>query len=197
MLYEQTDLLEFRNTAMKLSDRYLQFLDQQEQQALTRHQTAGQLPQPPTAPAAGAVGNASLLAQQQQLDRWVPMWDFDAPYRAELDGPRDTSAGAVAALGMLHLARALQPEDETAAAGYLCAAVSTLRALATAKYMVSPGTETSEGLLKHATGGMPLGLHIDVSLITADYYFLAALQLCSSWPACRGFGTSAAAQQHA
>lgn len=171
-LYEETNLPEFRDTAIKVTDRYLALLDRQQ------HQTAER---------GGPVADADAVA----WDRWVPMWDFDAPYKPEVDGPRDTSGGAVAALGMLHLARALSDEDAAASQKYLCAAVSTLRAMSTSKYLVRPGVDQSSGLIKHATGGMPLGQHIDVGLITADYYFLEALQMCNSWEACRTFGVQA------
>lgn len=168
-LYEETNMPEFRDTAIKVTDRYLDFLNGQERQAVER-----------------ATPEADV--DVAQWDRWVPMWDFNAPFKAEVDGPRDTSGGAVAALGMLHLARALSDEDAAASQKYLCGAVSTLRALATSKYLVRPGADLSSGIVKHATGGMPLGQHIDVGLITADYYFLEALQMCNSWPACRSFG---------
>ena len=39
---------------------------------------------------------------------------------------------------------------------------------------------------------MPLGLHIDVGLITADYYYLAALALCRQWAPCAEWGGGAA-----
>jgi hypothetical protein len=150
--------------------RYLELLDRQERQAAQRGNTP------------------AMAADAAAWDRWVPMWDFDAPYKPEVDGPRDTSGGAVAALGMLHLARSLADEDAAASQQYLCAAVSTLRAMSTSKYLVRPGVDPSAGIMKHATGGMPLGQHIDVGLISADYYFLEALALCNSWEACRTFG---------
>jgi hypothetical protein len=168
-LYEETNMPEFRDTAIKVVDKYLQLLERQEKQAAAR----------------GLVISDPSVAK---WDRWVPMWDFDAPFKPEVDGPRDTSGGAVAALGMLHLARTLSDEDAAASQKYLCAAVSTLRALSSSKYLAQPGAEHFGGIVKHATGGMPLGMHIDVGLITADYYFLEALQMCNSWDACRNFG---------
>eukprot|EP00775_Hariotina_reticulata_P005761 gene5761-6001_t len=49
-----------------------------------------------------------LLMQQEgpAKGEYVPKWDFHAPYIAAVDGPRDSAAAAVAALGMLHLAEA-------------------------------------------------------------------------------------------
>jgi len=61
-----------------------------------------------------------LVAAQKVADKWldlmmtqpgpqeyVPLWDFSAPYDATVDGPRDSSSAAIAALGMLHIAEAL------------------------------------------------------------------------------------------
>ncbi|KAF8068165.1 unsaturated glucuronyl hydrolase [Scenedesmus sp. PABB004] len=104
---------------------------------------------------------------------YVPLWDFNAPYDPANDGPRDTSAAAVAALGLLHLAEALPGSD--CGARYLCAAVNTLRALAGPKYLAVPG-EPHAALLKHATGNLPDHDKIDVGLVYADYYYLAALR---------------------
>jgi hypothetical protein len=190
MLYEDTRLPEFRDAAVKVTARYLALLERQERQAAQRQAQAGAGAAAAASPAAAAAAAAAAAVggdakEEQRLDRWVPMWDFDAPYARDVDGPRDTSGGAVAALGMLHLARALQRDDAAASQLYLCAGLSTLRALATRKYLVDPAAEASQGLLKHATGGLPLKLDIDVGLITADYYFLTALAFCNSWGACR------------
>jgi unsaturated chondroitin disaccharide hydrolase len=121
-------------------------------------------------------------------DGFVPVWDFDAPHHPDLDGPRDTSAAAVAALGLLHLseacARAGGPAGAECASRYLCAATNTLRALASDKYL-SPASEVGfPALLRHATGGFPLGSHVDVGLISGDYYFLSALAKCAAMPDC-------------
>jgi len=142
-----------------------------------------------------------------------------------MDGPRDTSAAAVAALGMLHLAEAeamaaaaaaaigaasisgsaapdaqvdAQPTPvessssssassssvSTCGSRYLCAAINTLRALGSDKYLSQPGEAGFPALLRHATGGFPLRNHVDVGLISGDYFYLAALAKCAKMPVC-------------
>jgi hypothetical protein len=54
----------------------------------------------------------------------VPYWDFDAPVSAEC--PRDTSAGMVAACGMLLIYKALRHADRDAACFYLRSAMRIL-----------------------------------------------------------------------
>jgi hypothetical protein len=44
--------------------------------------------------------------------RYVPLWDFDAPIEDELDPLRDSSAGVIAANGMLILSQALASIDQ-------------------------------------------------------------------------------------
>eukprot|EP00878_Enallax_costatus_P035784 GHUV01040003.1.p1 GENE.GHUV01040003.1~~GHUV01040003.1.p1 ORF type:complete len:112 (+),score=29.31 GHUV01040003.1:197-532(+) len=103
-----------------------------------------------------------------------------------LDGPRDTSAAAVVALGLLYLAES--ELDTSCGQRYLCAAVSIIRALASPKYL-SGSTEQFPALLKHATGGFPLMNHVDIGLISGDYYYLAALQKCMTMQACIEYGS--------
>eukprot|EP00882_Tetradesmus_deserticola_P019025 GHRQ01020467.1.p3 GENE.GHRQ01020467.1~~GHRQ01020467.1.p3 ORF type:complete len:168 (+),score=27.47 GHRQ01020467.1:1148-1651(+) len=158
MLYSATGQQEFGDMASKLTDTYLRRMSGQKGAS--------------TAPA---------------YDAFVPQWDFDAPWFDELDGPRDTSAASVAALGMLHLVEGQMQQQGEAADGcahrYLQAAVATLRALASPKYLAGDNVEFP-ALLKHATGGFPLRSHVDVGLISGDYYFLAALHKCYRMEAC-------------
>ncbi len=109
----------------------------------------------------------------------VPPWDFRAPDAAT--APRDSSAGAIAAAGLLELAR-LMGEDEGAV--YKQAAVKLLQALN--EHCATWDTPQEDGLLRHATSNLPLGRDVDVSLIYGDYYFLEALgklndNLVTSW----------------
>lgn len=143
----------------------------------------------------GQAGGQTAAAPD--FDGFVPQWDFDAPWFENLDGPRDTSGAAVAALAMLYLAEAdeqrqAQPdspggqtEGSTCGQKYLCAAINTLRVLASPKYLAAAGDSNFPALLRHATGGFPLGDHVDVGLISGDYYFLAALNKCAGFKACR------------
>jgi hypothetical protein len=115
---------------------------------------------------------------------YVPKWDFNAPYDASNDGPRDTSSSAISALGLLYLAEAL--EGTECGQKYLCAAVNTMRALASPKYLASP-EEPHAAVLKHATGNLPDNDKIDVGLVYADYYYLEALKKCQDMAACRNY----------
>ena len=98
----------------------------------------------------------------------VPPWDFRAPDAAT--APRDSSAGATAASGLLDLA-ALLPAAE--ADRYREAAIFLLRALN--DRCATWDDDGQDGLLRLATGKLPLGENIEVSLIYGDYYFLEAL----------------------
>lgn len=166
MLYNATGKTEFLDVARKVTDKYLDLLSQQ-QLGLDTESAGG-------------------------FDGFIPQWDFSAPYYAalegypHLDGPRDTSAAAVVALGLLHLAES--DVNDSCRQKYLCAAVNTIRALASAKYLAA-GDRQFPALLKHATGGFPLMNHVDVGLISGDYYYLAALQKCMSMAACREHGS--------
>ncbi|MCU0489965.1 MAG: glycoside hydrolase family 88 protein [Chloroflexaceae bacterium] len=99
----------------------------------------------------------------------VPPWDFAAPDAAT--SPRDSSAGAIAASGLLELATLL-PSGE--GLPYANAAADLLHALTTRCGMLHD--PAYDALLGHATGNLPKGQNIDVSLIYGDYYYLEALQ---------------------
>jgi hypothetical protein len=99
----------------------------------------------------------------------VPYWDFKAPNIP--NEPKDASAAAVAASGLLELSSL---EGDTARARrYFDAAEKTLLSLASSAYLAQ-GT-VSPALLLHSTGNGKGGKEVDVSLIYADYYFLEAL----------------------
>lgn len=98
----------------------------------------------------------------------VPFWDFDDP--AIPNAPKDVSAAAVAACGMLELALVL--DDEVAKEKYKNAAKMLIENVATDKYM---SHDTNYAMLLHSTGHHPRGTEIDVPIIYADYYFMEAL----------------------
>lgn len=85
----------------------------------------------------------------------IPYWDFDA----ETWEPRDSSAGAVAAYGLLLLD---QHED----------ADRCMKALVD-HAQAPPG---DPAILLHATADLPHGIGIDGSTIYGDYFFVRALQ---------------------
>ena len=98
----------------------------------------------------------------------VPYWDFQAP-AIPLE-PRDSSAAAIAASGLLALAQ-LDP-DPTRRARYRNAAEATLVSLSSLAYLAA-GTP-SQSLLLHGTYNKP-AVNFDTGTIWGDYYFLEAL----------------------
>jgi hypothetical protein len=99
----------------------------------------------------------------------IPYWDFQAPNIP--DEPRDASAAAIAASGMLELSTFASNADLKKK--YFEAAKNILRSLSGPDYLAE-GTP-SHGILNHAVGHKPANSEIDVSLIYGDYYFLEAL----------------------
>jgi unsaturated chondroitin disaccharide hydrolase len=96
----------------------------------------------------------------------VPYWDFNDP--AIPNAPRDASAGAVIASGLLELST-----YSAKGATYRRQASQLLDNLASS-YVAQPGG--SHGfLLLHSTGHKPANSEIDGPLIYADYYFMEAL----------------------
>lgn len=104
----------------------------------------------------------------------VPLWDFRAEPRE--DQPRDTSAAACAASGMLELADLVGGED---GATYRDAALAILHSLATS--YAAWNDPVYEGILREATGHYPAGQNINVSLIYGDYFFVEAMAKLRGW----------------
>jgi unsaturated chondroitin disaccharide hydrolase len=98
----------------------------------------------------------------------IPYWDFDDP--SIPDSPKDASAAAVAASGMLELSGFVK--DEMAKAKYKNAAIALLAKLSKPEYLSG---EKNQAFLLHSTGHKPNGSEIDASIIYADYYYLEAL----------------------
>jgi unsaturated chondroitin disaccharide hydrolase len=99
----------------------------------------------------------------------VPYWDFQVPNVPQ--EPRDSSAGAIAASGLLELAT-LVPES-AARDRYRQAAEKILGSLCSDEYLTR-GTNI-RSILRHATGSKPANSEVDVALIYGDYYFVEAL----------------------
>jgi unsaturated chondroitin disaccharide hydrolase len=98
----------------------------------------------------------------------VPYWDFSA--KREDATPRDASAAAIAASGLLEISRlSKDPVDELTYRDY---AVKLLTALSTQKYLAP---DNSPAILQHSTGSLPHNSEIDISIIYADYYYVEAL----------------------
>jgi len=98
----------------------------------------------------------------------VPYWDFNAP--GIPNEPRDSSAAAIAASGLLQLSQLENDPDR--AERYLATAREILSSLSSARYLAA-GT-ASRSILLHGTGDRPVG-HFNTGLIYGDYYFIEAL----------------------
>ncbi|MCP3986258.1 MAG: glucuronylhydrolase [bacterium] len=129
-------------------------------------------------------GDAWLLTTAKQLaDAFIarlpadgiPYWDFEAP--GIPDEPRDSSAAAIAASGLLELSTLV--DDPALALVYRNEAEHILVSLMSDTYL-SDGV-VSSGLLLHGTGHRPADREVDVSLIYGDYYFVEALLRHRSW----------------
>jgi uncharacterized protein YyaL (SSP411 family) len=97
----------------------------------------------------------------------IPYWDFNDP--AIPNAPRDASAAAAAASGLLELSKYAPPKKQ-----YFAAATAMLTSLCTPEYLAAAGTNNFF-LLKHSTGNKPAKSEVDAPLVYADYYFLEAL----------------------
>lgn len=98
----------------------------------------------------------------------IPYWDFNAPDIP--DAPRDASAAAVAASGLLELSRYVTSGKKEA---YFSFAAEVLQSLSGPGYFISDPSKCF--LLLHSTGNKPANSEVDVPIIYADYYYLEAL----------------------
>lgn len=95
----------------------------------------------------------------------VPFWDFRSPNLPR--DARDSSAGAIAACGLLDLGRVT---DESR---YREGGLRALRALC--QGYTTRGLPAHQAILLHGTGNKPRDDDVDVSLVYGDYYFVEAL----------------------
>jgi rhamnogalacturonyl hydrolase YesR len=98
----------------------------------------------------------------------VPYWDYNDPRIPE--APRDASAAAVLASGLLELSQ----YSVLSSPKFRRAAGSIVTALSAPPYLSAPG-ENGGFILGHCVGSVPHQSEIDVPLVYADYYFLEAL----------------------
>lgn len=98
---------------------------------------------------------------------FIPDWDFHLP--ADVEVPKDSSAGAIAACGLLLLAdQVTAPEAPI----YKRAGEKILESL----YKNYGDWESAEeGLILHGTSHFPEGKFLDNPLIYGDYYFVEGL----------------------
>ncbi|MBF9219700.1 glycoside hydrolase family 88 protein [Hymenobacter ruricola] len=108
-----------------------------------------------------------FLKQTNRIPDHIPYWDFNAPDIP--NAPRDASAAAIAASGLLELSKYAKSPKK-----YYQGATGLLSSLCTPQYLATAGTNNFF-LLKHATGYKPANSEVDVPLVYADYYLLEAL----------------------
>lgn len=99
---------------------------------------------------------------------FVPYWDFQAP--GIPNEPRDSSAAAIAASGLLELSKL--ETDSAKKTSYANVAEKILTSLSQAPYIAS-GTKY-KSILIHGTQNKPSGKY-DTGLIYGDYYYLESL----------------------
>lgn len=104
----------------------------------------------------------------------VPFWDFHADTRQPppWGAQKESSAGAIAASGLLDLAR--QTENAQSRAKYEQAALKMLDALVQPEYLASE-TPGWEGILKHGVYHTKKNLGVDESVMWGEYFFVEGL----------------------
>jgi unsaturated chondroitin disaccharide hydrolase len=104
----------------------------------------------------------------------VPYWDFHADIREAppWGAQKESSAGAIAASGLLDLAR--QAEDPARRDEYEQVALKMLDALVQPEYLASQ-TPGWEGILKHGVYHTKKNLGVDESVMWGEYFFVEAL----------------------
>jgi unsaturated chondroitin disaccharide hydrolase len=104
----------------------------------------------------------------------VPYWDF------RLDSienePRDSSAAAIAASGLLEIAEMVPSHERRI---YADAATNILASL-TENYGTWDQPE-QQGILLEGTGNKPVNENINASLIYGDYYYVEAIAKLNGW----------------
>ncbi len=131
----------------------------------------------------GLTGNdAFLKVAERNADYWlthlpedkVPFWDFDADLSAPppQGAQKESSAGAIAASGLLDLAG--QTKSPSRASAYRTAALAMLDALVEPEYLASE-TPGWEGILKHGVYHTTKNLGVDESVMWGEFFFVEAL----------------------
>jgi len=127
--------------------------------------------------------NPRFLQQAEHIARFImthprmpknkiPVWDFDVHNALDSDGraPRDASAAAVIACGLLDLSTKVKDGKK-----YADYAEDILRTLSSPDFLAAPG-DNHFFILKHSVGAFLYNSEIDTPLNYADYYYLEALK---------------------
>jgi alpha-galactosidase len=104
---------------------------------------------------------------------FVPYWDFSQTAPA----PRDSSAAAIAAAGLLELSTYVPEPNKSI---YYNAAINIQTSLSSPSYLANP--VNTDGILLHGTYNKPSNLNVDTSLIWGDYYFVRGCYAALSAP---------------
>ena len=115
-----------------------------------------------------AVNIADMIMSKVTTEDAIPYWDYDAPVLEST--PRDASAAAVTACGLLELSTMVEDGKK-----YFDYAEKILKSLSSDAYLAAEG-ENQGFVLMHSTGSLAHGSEIDVPLNYADYYYLEGLQ---------------------
>lgn len=108
-------------------------------------------------------------------DDAVPHWDFRASETMEGE-ERDTSAGAIAASGLLELAAALPGRE-----GRLYREAAERILLSLTQNYGTWDNPAHEAILLGGTGHKPAGQNVNVSLIYGDYFYVEAIAKLLGW----------------
>jgi len=101
----------------------------------------------------------------------VPFWDFDAPVTSST--PKDSSAAAIAASGLLELSQLIRAGGNGVLADAYRGDAKAILASLTSDAYLAEGT-VHDGVLLHGALNVPTNTGTDSSLIFGDYYFLEA-----------------------
>ncbi|PRP66695.1 glucuronyl hydrolase [Nonlabens agnitus] len=106
---------------------------------------------------------AFFLDHKNLPDDGIPYWDFNDP--AIPDAPRDVSAGALVASGLVELYSYTNDQK------YLDYSNKVLSSLKSQEYIL-PADFDAPFILDHSTGNWPKNDEIDEPIVYGDYYFL-------------------------
>lgn len=112
--------------------------------------------------------NAADIYLRKLPSDGVPYWDFDAPDIP--NEPKDASAAAIVASGLLELSSYLNEKNEKVK--YFNEALKMLITLSSSSYQ---SRTVNDAFLLHSTGHKPNNSEVDASIIYADYYYIEAL----------------------
>lgn len=120
-----------------------------------------------------AQANADYWLRHLPADR-VPFWDFQADLTqpAPLGAQKESSAGAIAASGLIDLSGQVTSSDRQHE--YLETALEMLDSLTDPEYLASE-TQGWEGILKHGVYHTRKQLGVDESVMWGEFFFVEAL----------------------